>query len=105
MVVVHVGDDHVLHSGRINVEHCQSLRWATQKVSSALLGHLFGKTGIHHPNLFLVANHPDEIVQRHGHIMAVTTQEIIGRLAHVVGVFDGINFVIWILAHGISFVE
>ena len=96
MVVVHMGDDDVLDRFRIDAEQSQPLAGTPQHVALAALAHDRVETGIDDDRALGIANHPDEIIERHRAIVLVRTEaakKIFARVPIVMRVLDRIDFV------------
>ena len=93
MVVVHVRDDYVPHRSRVDAEELQAVARRTQPRAAALRGDCGGEAGIDHERAFRIPHEPHEIVHRHGRVVRIPAEEMIGaaRVAH--RVLDGVDLV------------
>ncbi len=76
MVVVHVGDDDILHRRRIDAQQCQAGGRRAQEGALALLRHRLGEAGVDHEGPAGVAHQPDEVIHRHGRIVRIAPDEV-----------------------------
>ena len=88
MVIMHVGYDDVLHLAHIHSGSLQSFGHGPHEFTLAP-GAAFGtEAGVDHDGALFVADHPDEIVQRHWKIMRIATDEVFRCVALVMSVAD-----------------
>ena len=95
VVVVHVGQHHVAHLGRIDAEQRQALAGADQPFALALDRHLRQKTGVNDDRTVGIAHQPDEIIHAHGLVMRVAADKMVSARTDTGGVTDGKHFIIF----------
>ena len=93
MVVVHMGDDDVLHGRGIDAQQGQSRARAAQEGALALSGHGFVEAGVDDEGPLGIADQPDEVVHRHRRIVRIAADEVGAARAVASRVLDGIDFV------------
>ena len=79
MVVVHVRHDHVVDLRRVDAEQLQAVAGRAQIFALALPRLLGGEAQVHDPGLACADHRPDEIVERHRHLVRIAAQEILAR--------------------------
>ncbi len=103
VVVVQMGDDHVLDLAGVDPECCQARLRVADDLAVAAPAGLFGKTRVDHEGALRGLRHPDEIVERPGPVVDVVAEhEVVERRALVMGVFDGEQLVSRRVRHGAS---
>jgi hypothetical protein len=102
MVVVHVGDDDVLDLLGLDADRLQPHGGGAQVLALALGAHLRGEAGVEDEAAILALDRPDEIVERHRHVVLVAADEILRRMAEEMRVFDGVDFIDRQLGHAVS---
>jgi hypothetical protein len=93
VVVVQVRDDHVRHFFGRDVDRFQPLGDRLQQRAIALLRHLGIEPGIDHDGPGRADDRPDIEVERIVHVVRIAADVVLGRLAVMVAVSDGIDFV------------
>ncbi len=93
MVVVHVGDDHVAHRVAVHAKRLETLGDRINDCALALARATFIEAGVDHDGAQSVAHHPDIVVERHGSVVRIAPDEILGRVAIDTGVADREGFV------------
>ena len=76
MVVVHMGQDHVLDRARVDAEQAERLHRATQERALAPFRYFGVKAGIDDDGPTPAPCHPDEIVHRHRPVMRIAADEM-----------------------------
>ena len=88
MVVMHMGQDHVLDRRGVDADQRQRLRRAAQMPAPARRGDLGGKAGIDDDRAVRRDRHPDEIIHRHRAVMRVAADEMVGAPGVALGVIS-----------------
>src|SRR4051812_42811673 len=101
MVVVQMGEDHILDAIGVDAERTERLHRAAQEGALALLRCLRIEAGIDDEGSACTPRHPDEIVHRHRPVMRIAADEMLAppRLAR--RITDGKELV-FLFGHGIS---
>ena len=81
MVVMHVGKDHVLHRRTIDADRRQTLLYRPRYPLAALVRRGLVEAGVDHERASLAHHGPDEVIERHRHVVAVAPDEVGGRTA------------------------
>ena len=93
VVIMHVGQDHVLHRLRIDPDERQRPGRAAQMAAAARCGNLRGEAGVDHHRAVRRDRHPHEVVHRHRAVMRVAADEMIGAPGIALGVADRVELV------------
>ena len=94
VVVVQVGDDHVLDLGRVDAEQVQPLARQPVDLAAAHFGDLVVEAGVDDEGALVVGGDPDEIVQVLAGVVRVAADEILAhRPVDDGAVFDGVEVV------------
>ena len=92
MVVMHVADHDVLHLRRDRRRSPASpSRGGGQELAPALLRHRLVEPGVEDQGAALADDRPDEIIERHRHVVRVAAEEILARHAIVVRIAHGVD--------------
>ncbi|MNV73683.1 hypothetical protein D3C71_1668520 [compost metagenome] len=95
VVVVQVGDDHVLDVGGGDAQRLQRVDGAAQELAAARAGGRLVEAGVNQPDARAVPDDPDEIVHRHWAVVRVRRgNEVLAAAAGHGGVAQGIDFVV-----------
>ena len=79
MVVVQMGDDHVLDRLEIDAEGTESLADRLRDLALAQLGAALVEAGVDHDGPAAADDQPDVVGERHRHVVRVAAQKILGR--------------------------
>jgi hypothetical protein len=88
VVVVHVGDDHVLDLSGVDVECGEAFARVADDSPVAPRSGLLGKAGVDHEGPLGRPRHPQEEVERHRAVVDVAKDEVLRCRAIERGVFD-----------------
>ena len=93
VVVMHVGDDHILHLRRLDADHLQPLGGRAQQLALPFASHLGVESGIDHEGAIFTDNRPHEEVDGHGSIVRIAAQKVLTGPPRMVRVADRVDFV------------
>ena len=94
VVIMHMGDDDIVDLAGVEAELVQHLGRSAMILDPAFGRRTVAETGVDDIAALAVADHPDEIIQRHGMVMGVAAKEILTRgTVAAMGVFQGENFI------------
>ena len=82
-----------------DVDRLQPFGDRLEQRAVALLRHRGVEAGVDHDGAARADDRPDEEVERLGHVVRIAADVVLGRLALVVAVFDGVDFVD-VVGHG-----
>src|SRR3990172_5724891 len=93
VVVMQMGDDHLLDRSRLDTEMPQTLFRRTQKYAAAPRRGLGVETGVDDETVLRIARHPDEIIHRHPARMRVAADKVFFRPAFHRRIADGVDLI------------
>ena len=93
VVVMHMGEDHVLDRVGIDADQRQRLGRAAQMAAPARRRDLCGKAGVDDHRAVRRDRHPDEIIHRHRAVMRVAADEMVGAPGVALGIADRVELV------------
>ena len=93
VVVVEVGEDDIAHRCRVDADQGQPLGRAAQEGAAPTLAVLAAETGVNNPGAVLTDDGPHEVVHGHGHIVAVSADEVLGPPGRSLAVLDRVDLV------------
>src|SRR5205085_785629 len=101
-VVVHVADDDVLDLVGLDAEALQRLADRRDDGAAALRSDRLVEAGVDDEGALVVADHPDEVVERLQHVVRIAADVVLRGLALMLRVADGENLPD-VVAHDFAF--
>jgi hypothetical protein len=93
VVVVQVGDDHVGDGGGVDPDRRQRLGRRSEQAPAPARRVGFAEPGVHHPRGVVADRHPHEVVHRHGRVVGVAADEVLGAPRVALGVLQRVDAV------------
>ena len=93
VIIVHVGEDHILDPGGVAAQQSEGIDGVSLQLAAALAAAFGGEADIDDDLAVCVLGEPDEVVHRHRTVMRVAADEVLMPPGGAVGVFQGEEFV------------
>ena len=93
MVIMHVGNDHILNRVGVNIQQRQTFNWRAEEAAAPALAFLLVVAHIDDDGMPVIAYDPDEIVHGDGCVVRIALHEHAAALPHAVAVFNGVYFI------------
>jgi hypothetical protein len=102
VIVVQMRDDAVGYRIRIDIEELHTLDRTTQKLAAAASAYFLGKSSVDPENPIQTNDGPREVVHRHGTVVRVTADEMVGPPRITGRILDCEDFVLGQLLSHVS---